>query len=132
MYGLDISPTSVAYARRLNKKALGKRCFIEEGSATSLPWEAGKFDLVTAFETVYFWPDLDAAFGEVARVLKPGGDFVFTYGDRSSPAMAFWERVVDGMKMVPMADLKLMLARAGFKQVTTTGCGVNIIVHASL
>ncbi len=30
------------------------------------------FDLVTAFETVYFWPHLPQCFQEVLRVLKPG------------------------------------------------------------
>ena len=34
------------------------------------------FDAVTAFETVYFWPDLTQCFREVYRVLKPGGDIL--------------------------------------------------------
>lgn len=33
------------------------------------------FDAVTAFETIYFWPDLPKCFREVYRVLKPGGTF---------------------------------------------------------
>ena len=32
-------------------------------------------DRVTAFETVYFWPELAQNFREVYRVLKPGGVF---------------------------------------------------------
>ena len=31
--------------------------------------------MVTAFETVYFWPELAQNFREVYRVLKPGGVF---------------------------------------------------------
>jgi len=38
------------------------------------------FDAVTAFETVYFWPDLLRCFREVWRVLKPGGAFFFFNG----------------------------------------------------
>ena len=34
------------------------------------------FDAVTAFETVYFWPDLPLCFREVYRVLKPSGTFL--------------------------------------------------------
>ena len=34
------------------------------------------FDLVTAVETHYYWPDLAADMREVLRVLKPGGTFV--------------------------------------------------------
>ena len=39
----------------------------------SLP---GSFDVVTAFETIYFWPDIEHCFNEVKKVLKPGGQFV--------------------------------------------------------
>jgi SAM-dependent methyltransferase len=34
------------------------------------------FDLVTAVETHYFWPDLTADMHEIQRVLKPGGTFL--------------------------------------------------------
>lgn len=33
------------------------------------------FGLVTAFETIYFWPGLADCFREVYRVTKPGGTF---------------------------------------------------------
>lgn len=36
----------------------------------------GWFDAVTAFETVYFWPDLPRCFPEVFRVLRSGGTFL--------------------------------------------------------
>jgi SAM-dependent methyltransferase len=35
------------------------------------------FDLVTAVETIPFWPDLATDMREVLRVLKPGGKFIF-------------------------------------------------------
>ena len=52
-----------------------------EGSAAALPFEEGVFDLVTAFETVYFWPDIEECFRGVRRTLKAGGRFVclFTF-----------------------------------------------------
>ena len=40
-----------------------------------LPFGAEQFEVVTAFETVYFWPELAQNFREVYRVLKPGGIF---------------------------------------------------------
>jgi ubiquinone/menaquinone biosynthesis C-methylase UbiE len=40
---------------------------------SSLPFKDEKFDLATAFETIYFWPDLVNDFKEVNRVLKSGG-----------------------------------------------------------
>ena len=70
VYGIDISAESVAKARNVNKLVLGSQMFVEQGSADSLPWENQKFDVVTAVETVYFWPNLTKCFQEVKRVLK--------------------------------------------------------------
>ena len=89
VYGIDYSEESVAMSRKKNGKLLGSRCFIEQGNVMDLPYETGKFDLVTAFETVYFWPDLKKSFSEVFRVLKPGGMFMFSYGLESNATMRY-------------------------------------------
>jgi SAM-dependent methyltransferase len=48
-------------------------------TATALPCASGSFDLVcSAFGALPFVVDLAAAFGEVARVLRPGGRAVFS------------------------------------------------------
>ena len=71
VYGIDISDESVAKARKVNRALLDKQVFIQQGSAVKLPYEDAKFDLVTAVETVYFWPNLPNCLQEVRRVLKP-------------------------------------------------------------
>ena len=48
---------------------------MQQASVAELPFEAEQFDVATAFETVYFWPELAQNFREVYRVLKPGGVF---------------------------------------------------------
>ena len=48
---------------------------MQQASVAELPFEAEQFDVATAFETVYFWPELAQNFREVYRVLKPGGTF---------------------------------------------------------
>ena len=58
VYGVDISEESVAKSKKLNAKVLGKQIFVCQGSAENLPFDDGMFDLVTAVETVYFWPTL--------------------------------------------------------------------------
>lgn len=58
VYGIDISEESVAKAKKVNAEVLDKQVFVCQGSAEKLPYENGKFDLVTAVETVYFWPHL--------------------------------------------------------------------------
>ena len=56
VYGIDISEESVIKAKKVNKQLLGSRVFVEQGSADRLPWGNQTFDVVTAVETVYFWP----------------------------------------------------------------------------
>lgn len=56
VYGIDISEESVAKAKKVNAEVLDKQVFVCQGSAEKLPYENGMFDLVTAVETVYFYP----------------------------------------------------------------------------
>ena len=58
-YGIDISPESVLFAQKKNKKYLSTRCFIEQGTVDTLPYTDEMFDVVTAFETsVKTWTNL--------------------------------------------------------------------------
>ncbi|MCR5131622.1 MAG: class I SAM-dependent methyltransferase [Prevotella sp.] len=112
VYGIDISEESIAKARKLNEKWLDKQVFIAQGSASELPYENALFDLVTAVETVYFWPDLPKCLQEVLRVLKLGGRFaiIIEVADPES----VWTKVVEGMTAYSPEQLKEMLDAAGF------------------
>jgi SAM-dependent methyltransferase len=46
---------------------------VRHGSAESLPWAAGSFDVVTAFNALQFAEDTDEALAEIVRVTAPGG-----------------------------------------------------------
>lgn len=37
--------------------------------------------VATAFETIYFWPDIEKSYAEVKRVLAPGGKFLIVNED---------------------------------------------------
>jgi SAM-dependent methyltransferase len=43
------------------------------GSVEALPFGNAEFDAILSTNTVYFWKDLGPAFGELRRVLAPGG-----------------------------------------------------------
>jgi SAM-dependent methyltransferase len=74
VYGVDFSKESVAVASRTNKQWINMaRVEIRKGSVSRLPFAGDTFDLVTAVETHFWWPDLPADMREVLRVLKPGG-----------------------------------------------------------
>jgi len=77
VYGVDHSEQSVAAARRANRKGTAEgRVEIRKASVSALPFPDDLFDLVTAVETHYFWPDLPADMREILRVLKLGGTLV--------------------------------------------------------
>jgi ubiquinone/menaquinone biosynthesis C-methylase UbiE len=59
---------------RLANRANGLR--YAHGSAQALPVADGWASVVWSLATVHHWPDIDAALGEVDRVLAPGGKFV--------------------------------------------------------
>jgi ubiquinone/menaquinone biosynthesis C-methylase UbiE len=72
--GVDYSDASVAASTAANKGLIGEgRVEILKASVSSLPFPADMFDVVTAIETCYFWPDFQENLKEIHRVLKPGG-----------------------------------------------------------
>lgn len=74
VYGIDYSDISVKRSLKLNKKAVDDgRCEIINASVSELPFDDNSFDIVTGFETVYFWPDFANDLREVRRVLKNNG-----------------------------------------------------------
>ena len=90
--GIDYSAVSVEKARKVNAGAIAAgQCTVQQASVAELPFEAEQFDVVTAFETVYFWPELAQNFREVYRVLKPGGKVVIL--EFSTPRNPLFRRV---------------------------------------
>ena len=114
VYGIDISEESVTKARKVNAELLNKQVFVTQGSAELLPYNDELFDLVTAVETVYFWPNLPDCLQEVRRVLKPGGKFAILVEVVDSDSK--WTSIVDGMTAYTPDQLKTLLDDAGFIQ----------------
>ena len=74
VYGLDYSMLACEKSRLLNEDAICEgRCEIIHGSVSEMPFGDDTFDIITAFETVYFWPDFLNDLKEVRRVLKDEG-----------------------------------------------------------
>src|SRR3954454_6469130 len=82
----DISPGMLARLER-NADELGLPVRTECCDATDLPFADGTFDLVLGHAVLHHLPDLERAFAEFARVLRPGGTLLFAgepsrHGDR--------------------------------------------------
>lgn len=122
VYGIDYSTESVAVAQRTNAAAIRSgRVDIRHGSVSHLPYPDASFDLVSAVETHYYWPDLVADLREVRRVLKPGGRIVLIAevykGDRSNLALAAVMKVI-GARYFTLTEHHDLLAAAGFADIS--------------
>ena len=117
VYGLDYSQDSVRVSSKRNKKELGKRCFVQQGSVSELPYEDNVFSVVTAFETVYFWPDIANDFKQVQRVLKPGGKFLIC-NEANDPSNTTFSDKIEGMNIYGQEQLAQLLKVSGFTVIT--------------
>ena len=77
VFGVDYAAGSVDASRANNSRLVeAGRVEIRQASVSRLPFPDATFDLVTAVETHYYWPDPSRDLREVLRVLKPGGRVV--------------------------------------------------------
>lgn len=77
VYGLDHSEQMVRLSREVNKSFI-KNGLVEivQGSVSALPFSDSQFDVISAFGTIHFWPDLDISLKEIYKKLKPSGKFL--------------------------------------------------------
>ena len=71
--GLDLTPAMLERAKKNLSKTDLKMVRFEEGSVENLPFTDEEFDVVTSNGALNLVPDKARAFGEIYRVLKPGG-----------------------------------------------------------
>jgi ubiquinone/menaquinone biosynthesis C-methylase UbiE len=118
--GIDYSPDAVAVAKRKNRALIGEgRVEILRGDVSSMSFDEGAFDLVTAIETHYFWPDLPSDLREVHRVTKRGGRLLVVgalYKDGRHDYRN--QRIVDagGMTYQSIEELREVLKGAGYSE----------------
>ena len=109
-----------------------------QGRLERLPFASDSFDAVVAADVLEHLPDLPVAVAELARVLAPGGSFLFDTINRTPWA---WFTAVFGLeqvlRMVPRgthdwrlfirpAELDRLLRRSGLEPVQLTGLASQI------
>ena len=97
-----------------------ERVDIQRGSVSRLPFAAEAFDAITAVETHYYWPDLEADLGEIRRVLRPKGRLGIIAeayrGKRYGRADALAMRLL-GAKLLSIESHRNAFMKAGFTDV---------------
>ncbi len=123
VYGVDHSAQSVAKSIAKNSGAVRSgRTEVMKASVSALPYGDESFDVATAFETIYFWPDIIEDFREVRRVLKPGGKFAVCNEVASEAGNERWLSLLDDMKIYTPGEIVENMKKAGFS---------NLSVHSS-
>jgi ubiquinone/menaquinone biosynthesis C-methylase UbiE len=123
VYGVDFSGASVSFARRINKEWIDTgRVEIREASVSQLPFAADLFNVVTAVETHFWWPDLPSDMREVLRVLKPGGVLIIiaeVYKGANTVTAKLAEKyaLLSGMKLLTANEHRELFANAGYSDV---------------
>jgi len=122
IYGLDYSKISVQKSRQLNELAVDEgRVEIILGSVSKLPFKNETFDIVTAFQSTYFWPNFHEDLKEVNRVLKPNGFILICNGDTKKDLWGEdFEKLVKllDQKRYSGAELNSYLSDAGFSNIS--------------
>ncbi len=89
MVGIDPSLGALDTARtHAQEQGLGQNIHYQQGNAESLPYEDGSFSAIVCFDVLEHVSDLEATIKEIARVLAPGGVFVFDTINRTLIARA--------------------------------------------
>ena len=117
--GIDHSEISVEKSKKINKAGIeSKRCEILQGDVMKLPFRGETFDVITAFETIYFWPDISEAFKKVYKILKIGGTFMIcNESNGENPKDEKWTKIIQGMKIYNSEQIEKSLEDAGFRGV---------------
>lgn len=124
VFGVDFSETSVAMSEKFNRSLVDSgRVVVQQASVSRLPFDDQTFDLVTAIETHFYWPDLPNDVREVLRVLKPGGALVLIAeaykGGKHARAIEMFADAMRplGYSHLDVAEHRDLLVRAGYEDV---------------
>lgn len=71
---MDLSKDAVNIAdSRISEWGLRSKAVAVHGRAEEIPLPDSSIDLIVSRGSIHFWDDVEAAFGEMLRVLAPGG-----------------------------------------------------------
>jgi ubiquinone/menaquinone biosynthesis C-methylase UbiE len=123
VYGIDFSADSVAVSKTTNSRWIDTdRVEIRQGSVSQLPFPDSMFDLITAVETHFWWPNLPGDMREIFRVLKPGGTLILIaeiYKGANTTVSKLAEKFAkqSGMTLLSANEHRELFANAGYSDI---------------
>ena len=134
--GVEISPAAVRVGRaRAASLGLESLLSVEQGDLNEpLPFESSSFDAVVALDVVIHLRDRLSLFREAARLLRPGGRFLFTDAGvltgsisneevRARSAHGFTQLIAAGWN-------ETLLGSAGFGLIETENRTMSVVTNA--
>ncbi len=112
VFGIDFSQESVNKSISLNKKYIKEnKCLIFKQSVNEMVFEDDSFDIITAFDTVYFWKDIENVFFKINKFLKENGKFIIANEVNDEKISKYCEN----MKVYTNNELIELLKISGFE-----------------
>jgi len=114
--GEGIEPSS-----KMGEIARDREIEVVKGVAEALPFCDSTFDFALMVTTICFLDNVNAAFPEASRILKPDGCLVIGFIDKDSPIGKLYQQHKEDSMFYKLADFYsveeviLLLKRAGFK-----------------
>ncbi|KPJ58156.1 MAG: methyltransferase type 11 [Planctomycetes bacterium DG_23] len=113
-------------AQKMIEMARKRGICVASGVAEALPFRNASFDFALMVTTICFLDDINAAFKEVHRILKPGGSLIIGFVDKnSSLGKLYQERKADNVFYQPatffsVEEVVSFLLNTGFKDLKFT------------
>ena len=128
VYGIDHAAEMVALSAKTNRKAVAQgRVKLLQNSIEQIEIADNTIDIVTAFDTINFWPDYDLAMAEIRRVLMASGRFYIING-YPEPGTKWY----DFVKFKDQGEYEAFLNKHGFKMNDVQIEGHTIVFEAVL
>jgi len=119
--GIDLTPEFCAVATELSRLTrLSERTRFRQGNALALPFDDSAFDCVWTIQTQMNVAEKRRFYGEITRVLRPGGQFVFqdicAGNGQSLDFPVPWASEAGQSHLVPPEDLRMLLGALDLKE----------------